>query len=356
MPKNIYDNDEYSNIEYNALDKLSFFVYSLSSKNEFIAPTTIAEAKSIPAKINIQTKDKVSFTLVNKDIVNQGEQLLSMERKGSNIPITTKMNVSLDIDSLIEDDPSVSIVRGYEFDYFDKAVFDAFCSLLYAGNKYITYSMIARCMSGKDSSYHPSATTINYIQKSITKMTRTEISIDYSEEFNSFQNVRERNPKEHDSLIIEDRLLNIRMVTARINGVKIKALQPVTIPSLLQYATIRRQINSFDSNILATPMNRNRVSTLCQYFLIQRICAMKSSDKISRIIPFEKIYSVCPDFEEKKKIESTYRKFIRRIHTSVCDSLKYWKEIGFIKDYKIESKGVTKYYKIHLTVEKNMTK
>ena len=49
---------------------------------------------------------------------------------------------------------------------------------------------------------------------------------------------------------------------------------------------------------------------------------MKSSDKISRIIPFEKIYSVCPDFEEKKKIESTYRKFIRRIHTSVCDSLK----------------------------------
>lgn len=333
------------NLIDNGIEEVSQFIDSLDGDISLQPNISIDEVRSVPAKINIQTRDKVSLSLVNKDVINQGEQLLSMEKKG-NQPVTTTMNVTLDIDSLIQDDSSISIIKGFEFDYFDKAVFDAFCSLLCAGNRYISLMMIARCMSGKDYSYHPSATTISNIQKSMKKMIWTEICIDYSEEFYNFEKVRDRTSKKNNKLVIKDRLLNVRYVTACVNGIDIEAYQPVTIPALLQYASMRQQVNSFDASVLSTPCNKNRNYMLCQYFLIQRICTMKNSSMIPRTILFEKIYSVSPDFEQKQSNPYSLRTFTTRLRKAICMSLDYWKEINFIKDFKILSEGNVTYHKI----------
>lgn len=148
-------------------------------------------------------------------------------------------------------------------------------------------------------------------------------------------------------------MLNVRYVSARINGVDIEAYQPVTMPSLLQYASIRQQINSFDAVVLSTPGNKNRNYMLCQYFLIQRICTMKSSKLISRTILFEKIYSVCPDFKEKKDNQYSYKTFVTRLRKSICSFLEYWKEIGFVKDFKILSEGYVKYHSILIELDED---
>lgn len=358
MDKKTLNNEDYN--EQNSykliekgLEQVSQFVDSLDTDITLKPNIPVIDVQSVPAKMNIQTRDKVSLSLVNKDIVNQGEQLLRMEKRGSHEPVTTTMNVSLDIDSLIEYDPSVSIIKGFESDYFDKAVFDAFCSLLCAGNRYITLAMIARCMSGKSGNYNPSKTTADNIHQSIKKMMWTEICIDYSEEFDNFERVRDRAKKKNNKLIIKDRLLNVRYVSARINGVDIEAYQPVTMPSLLQYASIRQQINSFDAVVLSTPGNKNRNYMLCQYFLIQRICTMKSSKLISRTILFEKIYSVCPDFKEKKDNQYSYKTFVTRLRKSICSFLEYWKEIGFVKDFKILSEGYVKYHSILIELDED---
>ena len=334
------------NLIEQGLETISQFVDSLDTDITLNPSVPVIDVQSVPTKINIQTRDKVSLSLVNKDIVNQGEQLLRMEKRDSPQPVTTTMNVSLDIDSLIEYDPSVSIIKGFEFDYFDKAVFDAFCSLLCAGNRYITLAMIARCMSGKSGNYNPSKTTADNIHKSIKKMMWTEICIDYSEEFDNFQFVRNRAKKKNNKLIIKDRLLNVRYVSACINGADVEAYQPVTVPSLLQYASIRQQINSFDATVLSTPGNKNRNYMLCQYFLIQRICTMKSSNMVSKTILFERIYSVCPDFEEKKGNQYSYKTFVTRLRKTICNFLEYWKQIKFIKNFQILSDGSVKYYSI----------
>ena len=73
---------------------------------------------------------------------------------------------------------------------------------------------------------------------------------------------------------------------------------------------------------------------------------MKSSELVSRTVLFEKIYSVCPDFEEKKGNQYSYKTFITRLRKAICSFLEYWKEIGFVKNFEILSEGPVKYHSI----------
>lgn len=333
------------------IGNITSFVDEFSNKQTDILTANDLDTRSIAPKLNIQTKDKVSLTLVGKHIVNKGEQQLKMERKGSDTPVTTKLNVTLDINALISEYPNVSIVDNYEFDYYDKAVFDAFCSLINAGNKYVTYAMIARSLIGKPSTYHPTEIAIKNVKESIQKMMKTDIRIDLSEEFNAFQNIKNRINKRGGSLFIQDRLLNIRLITAFINGKLLTVLQPVTTPALLQYASLRHQISTISNETLNTPASKNKTIIACQKFVLQRICAMKSNNLISKIILFDSIYATSSEYEEKLKKETAFRRFTKTIQNNMCLSLEHWKKIGFIKDYIIHSKGAKKYYKIEIYLD-----
>ena len=319
-----------------------------TNSNVVLTEETAETNRSIAPSVNIQTKDKISITLLDKNVVNKGEQFLSMERKGSPVPITTKLNVSLDVDALLNEHPEIIIIDNYEFDYFDKSVFDSFCSLISAGNPYVTYAMIARNILGKPSNHHPSEKMIKNVEESILKMSRTEICIDLSDEYQNFPNVQKSLQKQNDSLYIQERLLNIRIVSANINGKNLRVLQPMSTPALLQYAMLKRQISTFSNETLNTPTNKNRASISCQKFLLQRIGMIKSSQKISRAILFSSIYKIYPDYEEKKDDPTAFRSLTRATQRNVCAILDYWKKIGFIKDYKIIGQKGVKYHKIEI--------
>ena len=101
---------------------------SIIIKNSFIAET------------NLLTRDKISNTLLDKDVINKGEQFLSMEKQGSKDTVTTKIIVTLEPEDITQVSPNLT--QGCSFTYFDKCVFDSICSLLVVGNKAISLGMI----------------------------------------------------------------------------------------------------------------------------------------------------------------------------------------------------------------------
>ena len=122
-------------------------------------------------KKSVLTRDKVSYALLSKDVINKGEKLLSVGKNTSET-VLTKLVVSLDLEEVGK------ISNNIEFTYFDKSVFDAVCSLLMIGNKAISLAMIARTMLGKKFPYHPNPELLNEIDESINKLERIKISID----------------------------------------------------------------------------------------------------------------------------------------------------------------------------------
>ena len=114
------------NREEEELSSISSFLsfYSNAAAAEFPLGQLPALQTISPEK-NIQTKDKISKTLLDDHLINQGEQLLRMEKTASvSMPVTTKVNISLDMDQLLQDGSiSHPIVDGYEFSYYDKCVF-----------------------------------------------------------------------------------------------------------------------------------------------------------------------------------------------------------------------------------------
>lgn len=300
------------------------------------------EPATFVPKLNIQTKDKVSMTLVNKKIINQGQQYLQMEKQG-NDPVTTAVNVSLDIEGLTSSNVSIT---GYEFNYYDKAIFDAICSLYFAGNEYISLPMIFRNLTSKDSHYNPAPSILESVAYSIEKMRRIDISINLEEELQYFKKCRS-GYENIDTFLISEKFLNVQFVTVKMKGKIINVMKILSEPVLLKYARFRNQIAKYDKKILDTPPNKTREIIICQSYMVHRITTMKSSSKISRFILFDTIYSYIPDIEEKKQNVNTFKKFKKNLHSAIISILNYWKEINFIDDYNIHFQG-KKYNKIEI--------
>lgn len=300
---------------------------------------------TITAKTNLLTRDKISYTLLDEDIINKGEQLLRMERQGSKDTVTTRIVVTLDPDEITKVSQNVSI--NYRFSYFDKCVFDSICSLLAVGNNAISLAMIARNMMGKKSQYHPSENMLNEINETINKLEKIKVRIDLSEEISHFTQLKSR--FKTGKAIMQSRFLEFRRLDTILNGTETSVITFTAEPILLQYAKLRSQISSIRSELLDTPTQKNKTLLTVQTFLIQKINILKLNPNLPQCILYESIYSL---FDEEYANKNTKFLYIK-IRESIINILNYWIEKGFIYNYDIESKGRVRFYKINIYFSNN---
>ncbi len=307
---------------------------------DIIQSETPISNNTITAKTNLLTRDKISNTLLDEDIINKGEQLLRMEKQGSKDTVTTRLVVTLDPDEITKVSEHISI--NYRFSYFDKCVFDSICSLLEVGNNAISLAMIARNMMGKKSQYHPSENMLNEINETINKLEKIKVRIDLSEEISHFSQLK--NKFTSSKAILQSRFLEFRRLDTILNGTETSVITFTAEPILLQYAKLRSQISSINSELLDTPTQKNKTLLTVQTFLIQKINMLKLNPFLPQCIMYESIYGLFDEEYANKNTKFLYMK----IRESIINILDYWVEKGFIHSYNIESKGRIRFYKINI--------
>ena len=294
--------------------------------------TTSAVEKSV------LTRDRVSYALLDKSVINKGEQSLSVGKIGkAHEPVLTKIVVSLDPDELEK------MSNNMEFTYFDKSVFDAICSLLMVGNKAMSLSMIARAMLGKKSPYHPGSELLEEIDKSINKLERIKISIDMSEEIARFNQLKN---EDVSKAVLKSRFFECRRLDTVIKGNAVDVIMFTQEPILLKYAKKRAQLSSINNSLLDTPTKKTKNLITIQSYLLQRINMLKLNKKLPQCIMFKSIYSLFDD-DVVNMSDRAIKDLYVRARKAVLSILEFWKKEGFIKNYSLTTKGRS-YYKIDI--------
>ena len=294
--------------------------------------TTSAVEKSV------LTRDRVSYALLDKSVINKGEQSLSVGKIGkAHEPVLTKIVVSLDPDELEK------MSNNMEFTYFDKSVFDAICSLLMIGNKAMSLSMIARAMLGKKSPYHPGSELLEEIDKSINKLERIKISIDMSEEIARFNQLKN---EDVSKAVLKSRFFECRRLDTVIKGNAVDVIMFTQEPILLKYAKKRAQLSSINNSLLDTPTKKTKNLITIQSYLLQRINMLKLNKKLPQCIMFKSIYSLFDD-DVVNMSDRAIKDLYVRARKAVLSILEFWKKEGFIKNYSLTTKGRS-YYKIDI--------
>lgn len=342
----------YKNLElYDSLglSSISKVLNSEFSSNKQLIEMTNDDEKSIIiknsfiAETNLLTRDKISNTLLDKDVINKGEQLLSMEKQGSTDTVTTKIIVTLEPEDITQVSPNLT--QGCNFTYFDKCVFDSICSLLVVGNKAISLGMIARNMMGKKNQYHPSEKMLKEIDETVNKLERIKICIDLTEEIYYFTQLQGKNLGES---VMQSRFLEFRRVKTVLNGTETHVLLFSAEPILLQYAKLRSQISNINGELLDTPTQKSKNLLTVQTFLIQKINMLKLNKSLPQSILYESIYNL---FANEDLTERGRKGLHSRIRQAVTDILDYWVCKEFIHHYEIESKNRARFYKINIFFE-----
>lgn len=285
-------------------------------------------------KKSVLTRDKVSYALLSKDVINKGEKLLSVGKNTSET-VLTKLVVSLDLEEVGK------ISNNIEFTYFDKSVFDAVCSLLMIGNKALSLAMIARTMLGKKFPYHPNPELLNEIDESINKLERIKISIDMSEEFARFSQLKN---EDVSKAVLSSRFFECRRFDTIVKGSQVNVIVFTQEPILLKYAKRRAQLSSVDNFLLDTPTKKTKNLITVQSYLLQRINMLKLNKNLPQCIMFDAIYEL---FDVTNLSIDTKKSLYSRIRKSIISILDYWKKENFLKEYEIE-KQKGSYYKINI--------
>lgn len=287
---------------------------------------------------SVLTRDRVSYALLDKSVINKGEQSLSVGKIGkAHEPVLTKIVVSLDPDELEK------MSNNMEFTYFDKSVFDAICSLLMVGNKAMSLSMIARAMLGKKSPYHPGSELLEEIDKSINKLERIKISIDMSEEIARFNQLKN---EDVSKAVLKSRFFECRRLDTVIKGNAVDVIMFTQEPILLKYAKKRAQLSSINNSLLDTPTKKTKNLITIQSYLLQRINMLKLNKKLPQCIMFKSIYSLFDD-DVVNMSDRAIKDLYVRARKAVLSILEFWKKEGFIKNYSLTTKGRS-YYKIDI--------
>lgn len=271
---------------------------------------------TVPKKM-VKTKDKVSNMLVD-NFLNEGEKVLQMEIRQSAKPISTKVTFSYE---------GVDIFAKKEFTSFDREVHDAVVSLMLAGNKVISPSMVYRTMAGKTKSEYVTHEKIDEVSKSIDKCMFSKIVIDASEEAQVY--------KGFESTQFSGNLIAAEKMQVVINGQKVEAYKLLNLPILYRYAISKNQVATIPMVLLDTPLNKTTEVIILQGYLLRRIEAMRSP-RVSNIILYETIYKAMGAENASRQKKSNIRENVHVI-------LRYWIEQNYIESYEENNKGKMKY-------------
>ena len=202
--------------------------------------------------------------------------------------------------------------------HFDKQVCIAAAAHYAAGNNVVSLSQIHTAMGGTG---RPSPSQIARIGASVDKLAKTEITIDNTEEAIAY--------KGRKKVVDKEMIITCKRRDAYINGHLTEgAIFMFDLPAPIRFARDRGQIITLDLKVLQSPMNKTEENLILQDYLIRRISRKGDPRRILMSTLLSKI-----------GVRGSRQKKWRALE-KVKALLEYYKEIGFIADFKLEPDAI----------------
>lgn len=297
-----------------------------------LEPEIVSITSALPAKV-YKTNDKISNSLPN--LIGQGPQDLRIEGRDSPVEITTRVTLSWESLQSISKDLQM-LTENQRFSLFDRSVFDAVCSLFYSGTIYFTASTVFKTMTGKGSDAKVTESQKKAVSESIEKCRYCNITVDFSQESTYYPELKHINGGPAASASFSENLLNLRRMTMVINGKSVEGWKILSKPMLFAYSLSKKQIMSFSSRLLNSPVSKKEDIIVIQDYLLRRIQQMRrrrqSTKRSDRTILMETIYKVA-NISKNFSLKVRQNKK-RRLRDSISEILKYWTEMEFIDGFE----------------------
>ena len=306
-------------------DIMSFIEASIRNREQIFREAMKQEAQTYEAATAKKVRkitapvDKVTQSLFNPSknpaLYDGGADLIVSRGKKE---VTTA--VSLRIEELGE------VKTGTMLTDFHRTLFNAVISQFLAGNTLFSDNMLARTITGKDTAEDKIRRAII---DSMDTLIRTRAFIDATQEAKAF------NLKGLGSMKYEGALLDIRRITATINGKTLECYKIIAEPWLLTYAKAKNQLDTYDVRLLnapfqaisATPENVAVVSHLLNHIM----AILNPNSRIMNIILYETLYKLAGI---DAPTEATLRAKRRRLRDTIHKILDVWTNEGLIDGYE----------------------
>ena len=233
-------------------------------------------------------------------------------------------------------------------DPFDKLIVSAAISEQLAGNHTISFSRLFHDIGGGDKLIH-APIIFSILVDRISKLRRTEISVDLTELLAKFQNYAETlgvNPNRDGKIILSGAILPSETISAVINGKTIDAaIHFLSSPFIFIIANMKNQISRFNPNLLDVPIKTTEQTLKLKSYLLERILKIKGSldpkrskrvKKLNNSILFDTLYRQCGLADSTKRQKQEIRNTISQI-------LDYFVSQNFIKNYEFFRQDATFY-------------
>lgn len=202
--------------------------------------------------------------------------------------------------------------------HFDKQVCIALAAHYVAGNNVVSLSQIYTAMGNTG---RPSQKQIAKIGESVDKLAKTEITIDNTEEAIAY--------KGRKKVVDKEMIIACKRRDAYINGhLTVGAIFLYDLPAPIRFARDRGQIITLDLKVLQSPMNKTEENLILQDYLIRRISRKGDPRRI-----------LISTLLSKLGVQGIRQKKWRTLEKAKA-LLEYYKEIGFIADFKLEPDAI----------------
>lgn len=202
--------------------------------------------------------------------------------------------------------------------HFDKQVCIAAAAHYAAGNTVVSLSQIYTAMGNTG---RPSQKQIAKIGESVDKLAKTEITIDNTEEAIAY--------KGRKKVVDKEMIIACKRRDAYINGHLTEgAIFMYDLPAPIRFARDRGQIIALDLKVLQSPMNKTEENLTLQDYLIRRISRKGDPRRILISTLLSKLGGQGPRQKKWRTLEKAKA------------LLEYYKEIGFIADFKLEPDAI----------------
>lgn len=203
-------------------------------------------------------------------------------------------------------------------DQFDLDVANVCMSEWEAGNRYVTYSMIYRSLTGKigESDATPSKVQLAKIKYSLKKLMNIRITIDIK---SICEKLKYNNGK---PIEFSDKIIPARFVDYTVNGQKAGVIELTAESPLLKTAKIKNnQIVSYDMALLNIPNQKNTPLNIeLKHYALRRITeVITHHNKMSHAITFADVFEKCHITNADNKKKHRVRKFLLSIFEHLVD-------------------------------------
>lgn len=245
----------------------------------------------------------------------------------------------------------------------DKLTFQGLCgaieSEIYVQNDGVIFIPLADIARARnlDFSRKPTENQIQKTKESLDRLIDTKIKIDASYELKALKRYNKQlekdgiKPLEAKKATIDGRILLGDFVNLEYtNGEEAEFLRLASIPPLFLYLKdFKRRVSNVPvKKLMVSDLSNTELIVTLKTYLAQRIEQMLRSNNLSNKILYDTIYKNL----EIDKSEKQQRRRVRE-HTEII--LQAYRKNGYIKNYKIEKKGI-KYYGVIVDVEKETSK